>query len=114
MDHHSIRAFNSVMWPRGANDAPGQPSAELWRRLRGILDSLRRIHPAPVDSIVNGPDDDGSGSMIGAARQPVVHRSPDRSARLDRDQINVDMIARGGPQEQALKRTGRSGRDREP
>jgi peptidase M28-like protein len=63
VDHDSLRAYNSVMRRRGANDPEGTPSAEQWGQIHGLLDSLRRAHPARQDSIVNGADDDGSGSM---------------------------------------------------
>jgi Peptidase family M28 len=63
MDHDSLRAYNTVMRPRGANDPPGRPSAEQATRIRTLLDSLRKSRPARPDSIVNGADDDGSGSM---------------------------------------------------
>ena len=33
VDHDSIRAFNSVMRPRGADDAPGEPSPEQLGRI---------------------------------------------------------------------------------
>jgi Peptidase family M28 len=128
-DHDSIRAFNSVMRPRGANDAPGEPSPEQVRRIRGMLDSLRRLHPARVDSIVNGADDDGSGSMgLLEVAESLARRGvhPKRSLlfvwhtgeesglqgsrwftdhpTVPRDsivsQINVDMIARGGSQDE--------------
>jgi hypothetical protein len=129
VDHDSIRAFNSVMRPRGANDAPGEPSPEQVGRIRGMLDSLRRLHPARADSIVNGADDDGSGSMgLLEVAESFARRGthPKRSLlfvwhtgeesglqgsrwftdhpTVPRDsivsQINVDMIARGGPQDE--------------
>jgi hypothetical protein len=129
VDHDSIRAFNSVMLPRGANDAPGEPSPEQLGRIRGMLDSLRQLHPARADSIVNGADDDGSGSMgLLEVAESFARRGahPKRSLlfvwhtgeesglqgsrwftdhpTVPRDsivsQINVDMIARGGAQDE--------------
>ncbi|HEX8945756.1 MAG TPA: M20/M25/M40 family metallo-hydrolase [Gemmatimonadaceae bacterium] len=64
MDHDSIRAYNSVMRPQGArtrDEAP--PTAEQQARIRIVLDSLRRVNPARPDSVFNGADDDGSGSV---------------------------------------------------
>jgi hypothetical protein len=66
VDHDSLKAYNQVMRPNGAdqrvaNTAP-ITSAQL-ARVRAILDSLRKIHPPRRDSIYNGADDDGSGSV---------------------------------------------------
>ena len=63
VDHDSLRAFNTVVRPGGEDDAPRAPSASEMTRIRTILDSLRRIHPPRLDSIYNGADDDGSGTV---------------------------------------------------
>ncbi|HEY7234532.1 MAG TPA: M28 family peptidase [Gemmatimonadaceae bacterium] len=63
VDHDSIRAFNTVVRPGGEDDAPRAPSASEMARIRAILDGLRRIHPPRLDSIYNGADDDGSGTV---------------------------------------------------
>ena len=67
VEHDSLRAYNTVIRPRGANDTPREPTAEEAARIRAIIDSLRKLRPARVDSIVNGADDDGSG-LDGPAR----------------------------------------------
>jgi hypothetical protein len=64
VDHDSVRAFNRVMRPRGANDPVTTPSAEQAARIQAIRDSLSKLHPARRDSINNGADDDGSGSVV--------------------------------------------------
>jgi hypothetical protein len=64
VDHDSIRAFNTVVRPRGGDDRPRAATAEEAARVKAILDSLRKVHPARVDSINNGADDDGSGSVL--------------------------------------------------
>ncbi len=64
IDHDSVRAFNRVMRPRGANDPVTAPTTEQQTQIAAILDSLRRLHPARRDSINNGADDDGSGSVV--------------------------------------------------
>ena len=125
VDHDSLRAYNTVIRPRGANDSPRPPSAEEATRIKAILDSLRRLGPGRVDSIVNGADDDGSGSMglLELAEAMSKGTRPKRSLvfvwhtgeesglqgskwftdhpTVARDsivaQINIDMIARGGP-----------------
>ena len=63
VDHDSLRAFNRVIRPMGADSPPRQPTAEEWSRIRTILDSLRKAHPPRPDSIRNGADDDGSGTV---------------------------------------------------
>jgi hypothetical protein len=126
VDHDSLRAYNTVMRPRGANDTPQPPTAEEAVHIKGMLDSLRHLRPARLDSIVNGADDDGSGSMGLLEIAESVARGSVRPKRslifvwhtgeesglqgsrwftdhptVPRDsivaQINIDMIARGGP-----------------
>lgn len=63
VDHDSLRAFNAVVRPGGEDDPPRAASPEEMTRIRAMLDSLRRIHPPRLDSIYNGADDDGSGSV---------------------------------------------------
>jgi len=63
LDHDSVRAYNRVIRPMGA-DSPDHPaSADEQARIKQILDSLRRVNPARRDSIRNGADDDGSGTV---------------------------------------------------
>jgi hypothetical protein len=66
VDHDSIRAFNQVVRTRGADDPPPrQVTDEQWTKIRTILDSLHRAHGgARLDSIFNGADDDGSGTVL--------------------------------------------------
>ena len=63
VDHDSLRAFNAVIRPLGADSRPHAPSAEEERRIRRILDSLRAVRGARADSVYNGADDDGSGTI---------------------------------------------------
>jgi hypothetical protein len=63
VDHDSLRAFNHVVRPMGA-DSPMRPAtADDQARIKAIIDSLRRAHPARRDSIMNGADDDGTGTV---------------------------------------------------
>jgi hypothetical protein len=130
VDHDSLRAYNTVVRPRGANDPVGEPTPEQWSRIKAIIDSARKIRPARIDSIVNGADDDGSGSMgllevaesvsKGSARPKrsllfVWHTGEESGLQgsrwftdhptVPRDsivaQINIDMIARGGVADEA-------------
>jgi hypothetical protein len=63
LDHDSLKAFNTVVRPMGADSRSRTPTAEEATRIRTILDSLRRARPPRLDSISNGADDDGSGTV---------------------------------------------------
>jgi len=128
VSHDSMWAYNTVIRPRGANDTPREPSAAEVARIQAIRDSLRKLRPDRVDSIVNGADDDGSGSMglleiaeamaRGGAKPKrsllfVWHTGEESGLQgsqwftdhptVARDsivaQINIDMIARGEPED---------------
>lgn len=134
VDHDSLRAFNTVVRPDGADD-PARPATPAEAaRIRTILDSLRALRPARLDSIFNGADDDASGSMAvleiaeAMARGPRPRRSilfvwhtAEESGLLGaqyfaehptvpRDsiiaQINIDMIGRGAATDIANGRPG--------
>ncbi|MDQ6827671.1 MAG: M28 family peptidase [Gemmatimonadota bacterium] len=64
VDHDSIRAYLRVKRPMGA-DTPDSPvtTPEQAAKIRTILDSLRKVNKPRLDSITNGADDDGSGSV---------------------------------------------------
>jgi hypothetical protein len=63
VDHDSVRAFDRVIRPMGADSPPRKPSSVEWAGIRVILDSLRKVHRPRLDSIRNGADDDGSGTV---------------------------------------------------
>jgi hypothetical protein len=64
VDHDSIRAVDMVARVQGADSpAPTSFTPEQASRIRAITDSLHRLHGVRRDSIYNGADDDGSGSM---------------------------------------------------
>jgi hypothetical protein len=123
-EHDSLRAFNRVMRPQGANNNPGPPTAEQAGRIRRVLDSLRAARPPRVDSVLNGADDDGSGTVAmleiaeklargaGKPRRSVLfvwHAAEElsllgsefftREPTVPRDsivaQLNIDMVGRG-------------------
>jgi hypothetical protein len=64
VEHDSLKAFNIVARVEGADTrgAP-PPTDEQWARINAIKDSLRKVYPPRLDSISNGADDDGSGSV---------------------------------------------------
>jgi Zn-dependent M28 family amino/carboxypeptidase len=124
VDHDSLRAFNSVMKPLGANSPAGAPTAAQAALIRARLDSLRALRPPRRDSIYNGADDDGSGTvtmlevaeaLAGAAERPrrsilfVSHAAEEKGLygsfwftdhpTVPRDsivaQLNMDMVGRG-------------------
>jgi hypothetical protein len=63
VDHDSLRAFNRVIRPMGADSPLREPTAAEWTQIHQILDSLRKVHRPRLDSIRNGADDDGTGTV---------------------------------------------------
>ncbi len=63
VDHDSLRAFDAVVRPQGEDDRDRPATAEEQTRIRQILDSLRKKNQPRLDSIYNGADDDGSGTV---------------------------------------------------
>jgi Zn-dependent M28 family amino/carboxypeptidase len=63
-DHDALRAFNRVMRPQGANDRPGTPTAEQQARIDSLIAHARSIRPPRPDSVMNGADDDASGTAV--------------------------------------------------
>jgi len=136
VDHDSMRVFNTLVRPQGA-DSPNRPAnAEEITRIRAMTDSLRTVHGTRLDSINNGADDDGSGSMgvleiaeafaagkqrpkrsllfvwhIGEEEGMLGSRYYTDHTTVPRDsivaQLNVDMIGRGGTED--ITGEGKSG-----
>ena len=81
VDHDSLRAFNGIVRPFGMDDMAKQPTAADVPRVRATLDSLRRLRPARLDSVANGADDDGTGSiaLVGIAEAFARGARPRRS-----------------------------------
>ena len=124
IDHDSVKIFNTVLRKEGAEQPPEPGTAEDWARIRRMLDSARAKRAPRMDSIYNGADDDGSGTvaMLEVAEAFATARTkPKRSILLvwhtaeelglfganyftrtptvPRDsivaQVNLDMIGRG-------------------
>jgi len=135
VDHDSIRIWNHVVRPEGADDAGKQATPEQQARVDSLLAQFRAAHPgrSRADSIDNGADDDGSGSVAAleiAERIASLKAKPKRSIlfvwhtgeekgllgsryftdhpTVPRDsitaQLNMDMVGRGA----AGDETGRS------
>src|SRR5690606_11434202 len=64
LDHDSLRAYNRVMRPQGANDRPGAPTAAQQRTIDSLIAHARSIRPIRRDSVMNGADDDASGTAV--------------------------------------------------
>jgi hypothetical protein len=63
VDHDSLRAVLTVIRPGGADSDEREPTAEEAVRIKAIMDSLHRLRPVRMDSVYNGADDDGSGTV---------------------------------------------------
>jgi hypothetical protein len=64
VDHDSLRAFNMVTRRQGANDPVCRPTAVQQHEIDSLIAHARSIRPPRRDSIMNGADDDGSGTAI--------------------------------------------------
>jgi hypothetical protein len=132
LDHDSLRAYNTManrIVEARSHATPGTPGGGLTPAERASIhvnvDSLRRIRPPRRDSIFNGADDDGSGSVGVLEIAEAFARSATKPRRslifvwhtgeeagllgsryftdnptVPRDsivaQLNMDMIGRGG------------------
>ena len=64
VDHDSMRVYNMVARPQGEDSPrPARLTEEQVARIRTMTDSLHALHGARLDSINNGADDDGTGSV---------------------------------------------------
>jgi hypothetical protein len=65
VDHDSVKVFNMFEKVQGADGDQGKmPTREEWQRINTMIDSLHKVHGGPRrDSIYNGADDDGSGTV---------------------------------------------------
>ena len=128
VDHDSLRIFNHIVRPGGAENAGNQASAEQQAEVDDELTAWRASHSgtARLDSIPNGADDDGSGSVSVlevAEKLAALKQKPKRSVifvwhvgeekgllgsayftdhpTVPRDsvvaQLNLDMVGRGAP-----------------
>jgi hypothetical protein len=126
VDHDSMRIFLHLVRPGGAEDGGRQATPEQQRQVNAELAAWRAKHPGTErqDSISNGADDDGSGSVSVleiAERLAGMKQHPKRSVlfvwhvgeekgllgsswftdhpTVERDsivaQLNLDMVGRG-------------------
>jgi hypothetical protein len=128
VDHDSLRAVNARIWDLGRGTSPPNAAPDAGAGMSVNLDSMRRVQPTRRDSIFNGADDDGSGTvaLLGIAQALVsAEPKPRRSilfvwhtgeelgnqgstwftshptVPLDSivTQLNLDMIGRGSAQD---------------
>jgi hypothetical protein len=128
VDHDSLHAYNMELTRLGAPswDRSARAKRDSLKSVIHVnVDSLRRIRPARLDSIRNGADDDGSGTVTVleiAEAMAAMPQKPKRSIlfvwhtaeekgllgskwftdhpTVPRDsivaQLNIDMVGRGG------------------
>ena len=124
VDHDSLRAYNAIVRPGGAEDGGKQARPAQKDSIATLWDTLKKEHEVRADSIMNGADDDGTGSMALLELAEYFVKNPTRRSLLfvwhtaeekglfgsmwytdhptvSRDsivaQINLDMIGRGEP-----------------
>jgi Peptidase family M28 len=126
VDHDSLRIFNHIVRPGGAEDGRLQANPEQQAEVNRELAAFRQRHPHSerLDSIDNGADDDGSGTVSAleiAQQMTALRPAPRRSIvfvwhtgeekgllgstyftdhpTVPRDsivaQLNMDMVGRG-------------------
>ncbi len=64
VEHDSLRAVNFVTRRQGSNDPACRPTAAQQQQIDSLIARARAIRPARLDSIMNGADDDGSGTVV--------------------------------------------------
>jgi hypothetical protein len=124
IDHDSLKVYNNTLRRQGAEEPPKQGTPEEWARIRTMIDSIRALRAPRMDTVFNGADDDGSGTvgvlevaqaLAGAKQKPkrsilfIWHTAEEMGLfgseyftdhpTVPRDsivaQINIDMIGRG-------------------
>ncbi|MFL5617874.1 MAG: M28 family metallopeptidase [Gemmatimonadaceae bacterium] len=81
-DHDSVKAYMMVARPQGADSPTGVPlTAEQTARIRTLIDSLHQAHGVRRDSIYNGADDDGSGTVSVLEIAEALAKSPAKPKR---------------------------------
>ncbi len=63
VDHDSVLIFNRIVRPGGAENDDKMGNADQFAQINAELAEMRKASPTRRDSIFNGADDDGSGSV---------------------------------------------------
>jgi len=80
VDHDSLRAYNTALEALQAR-LGRRPTEEERAAIRVNVDSLRALRPARADSVLNGADDDGSGSVSVLAIAQAMVAAREKPAR---------------------------------
>ena len=64
VEHDSLRAVNFVTRRQGSNDPACRPTVAQQHQIDSLIARARRIRAPRLDSIMNGADDDGSGTVV--------------------------------------------------
>ncbi len=64
VDHDSLRAVNTVTRRQGQNDPVCRPTVAQQQQIDSLIKRARSIRAPRRDSIMNGADDDGSGTVV--------------------------------------------------
>lgn len=126
VDHDSMKVWLGYARPQGADGSPRKLSPEDWTAINTRIAELRKVNPTRADSIWNGADDDGSGSVsllelaeafakgVAKPRRSIllIWQTGEESGMwgsgyfmdhptVSRDSlvadINIDMVGRGAP-----------------
>jgi hypothetical protein len=138
VDHDSVLIFNRIVRPGGAENDDKMGNADQFAQINAELAEMRKTSPTRRDSIFNGADDDGSGSVAVqeiAEMLSTMKTKPKRStlfvwhvgeekglwgskfftehSTVPRDsivaQLNIDMVGRGSATD--LTGTSKEGQD---
>ena len=138
VDHDSVLVFNRIVRPGGAENDDKMGNTDQFVQINAELAEVRKVSPTRRDSIYNGADDDGSGSVAVqeiAELLSTMKTKPKRStlfvwhvgeekglwgskfftehSTVPRDsivaQLNIDMIGRGSATD--LTGTSKEGQD---
>lgn len=82
VDHDSVYAYNHVLRPLGADSPARAPTAAESTRIRELRDSLAGERPDVRDSVFNGADDDGTGTVALLEAARVLSEAPPRRSVL--------------------------------
>lgn len=64
VDHDSLRAVNTITRRQGNNDPACRPTEAQQHQIDSLIARARSIRAPRRDSIMNGADDDGSGTVV--------------------------------------------------
>jgi hypothetical protein len=82
VDHDSVKAYMMVARPQGADSPTGvQLTPDQTARIRTLIDSLHQAHGVRLDSIYNGADDDGSGTVSVLEIAEALAKAPAKPKR---------------------------------